>query len=196
MDSLRVNDASIKRELWYSIRGGGDSARAERKAPPRTYGKPTVAEQRLLQLLLSDEVLRKAVLAKLEPEEYNGLPTAPIFRALAEGEREGAIIDFDFLSKKTEGDAVAELLPALLMGESSESEDKQSESGELAAQRCVDALRLMNVDVRIRDLTSEIAAAERNGEMELRDRLSTEHLDLARRRSALLPKPEALRTGS
>ncbi len=197
MDSLRISDATLRRELWQSIRGGaGDGARGGQKSAPRTYAKPTVAEQRLLELLLGDEGLRSAVLAKLEPADYNELPTAPVFRALIDGEREGATIDFDYLSKKTEGEPVAELLPALLMSEVSDSEEKQTDGGQLAAQRCVDALRLMNVDRRISDLTSEIAAAERNGETERRDRLSTEHLDLARRRSALLPKPEALQTGS
>ncbi|MBC8029955.1 MAG: toprim domain-containing protein, partial [Pyrinomonadaceae bacterium] len=196
MDALRIGDASLRRELWHSIRGGGDGVRVERKTATATYTKPTVAEQQLLELLLADDALRSAVLAKLEPEDYNGLPTAPLFQALIDGEREGATIDFDFLTKKTEGEPVAELLPALLMSEANESEEKQSDGGRLAAQRCVDALRLMNVDRRISDLRAEIAAAERNGETERRDKLSTEHLDLARRRSALLPKPEALQTGS
>jgi len=197
MDSLRVSDASIKRELWYSIRGSVvDGGRVGRKTATLSYSKPTVAEQQLLVLLLADEALRRSVLAKLEPEDYNQLPTAPVFHALIDGEREGATIDFDFLSRKTEGEPVTELLPALLMHESADSEEKPSDGGRLAAQRCVDALRLMNVDRRIGDLRAEIAAAERNGETERRDKLSSEHLDLARRRSTLLPKPETMQTGN
>lgn len=196
MDALRISDATLRRELWHSIRGGGAGVREGQKTATPIYAKPTVAEQRLLELLLADEALRNAVLGRLEPDDYNELPTAPVFRALIDGQREGATIDFDFLSMKTEGEPVAELLPGLLMSEVSDSDEKQGDGGQLAAQRCVDALRLMNVDRRIGELTSEIAAAERNGETERRDRLSTEHLDLARRRSALLPKPEALQTGS
>jgi DNA primase len=197
MDSLRISDASLKRELWHSIRGGaGDVARTSRRTAAPSFSKPTVAEQQLLELLLADNALRSAVLAKLEPEDYNELPTAPIFQALIDGEREGAAIDFDYLTSRIEEPAVVELLPALLMSETGESDDKPSDDGRLAAGRCVDALRLMNVDRRISDLTSEISAAERNGETERRDKLSSEHLELARRRSQLLPKPEALQTGN
>ena len=197
MDSLRVGDASLRRELWYSVRGNAtDGARVARTTSTVSYSKPTVAEQQLLVLLLADEALRSAVLAKLEPGDYNQLPTAPVFQALIEGEREGATIDFDFLSRKTEGEPVSELLPALLMHVTPESEEKASDGGRLAAQRCVDALRLMNIDRRLGDVRAEIAEAERNGELERRDKLSAEHLDLARRRSALLPKPEAMQTGN
>jgi DNA primase len=197
MDSLRISDASLKRELWHSIRGGaGEVPRTARRAATPSFSKPTVAEQQLLELLLADDALRSAVLAKLEPEDYNELPTAPIFQALIDGERESATIDFDYLTSKIEAPAVVELLPGLLMSDTEEADEKGTDGGRLAAGRCVDALRLMNVDRRIGDLTAEISAAERSGETERRDKLSTEHLELARRRSALLPKPEAMQTGN
>ena len=197
MDSLRIGDATLRRELWQSIRiGAGESARVGQKLISRTQARPTVAEQRLLELLLADEKLRRVVLPRLEPEDYADLPTAAIFHALLEGEREGTVIDFDFLSKRTEGDPISELLPGLLMGQSESTEEDQWDARQVAAERCIDALRLMKVDRRISDLTSEIAAAERNGEDERRDRLATEHLELARRRSALLPKAEAMQTGN
>ena len=197
MDSLRIGDAAMRRELWHSIRlGGGATVRAGETTIKRAQVKPTVAEQNLLELLLADAELRRVVLSKLEPADYDDLPTAPIFRALVEGEREGAVIDFDFLSQKIEGDPISELLPGLLMSESENAESIQSDARRLAAERCLDALRLMKVDRRISDLAAEIAAAERNGESELRDQLATEHLELARRRSALLPKAEAMQTGT
>jgi hypothetical protein len=124
------------------------------------------------------------------------LPTAAIFRALIEGERAGAVIDFDFLSQRIEGDPISELLPALLMSDVENAAGAKSDASGLAAERCLDALRLMKVDRRISDLTTEIAAAERNGEIERRDQLATEHLELARRRSALLPRAEAMQTGN
>lgn len=199
MDSLRISDAGIKRQLWHSIRAGAPGAPRTGQTTvvtaKRPTVKPTVAEERLLEMLLADGELRRAVLPKLEPGDYDDLPTAPIFRAMVEGEREGVAIDFDFLSGKTEGDPIAELLPALLMSEFENAKEEQSDARQLAAERCLDALRLMKVDRRISDLTTEIAAAERNGELDLRDRLATEHLALARRRSALLPRAEAMRFG-
>ena len=81
------------------------------------------------------------------------------------------------------------------MGDAGFPENDHSEVRQLAAQRCIDALRLMKVDRRISDLRSEIAIAERNGETERRDRLSIEQLELTRRRDALLPKAEAMQIG-
>ncbi|HEY2971743.1 MAG TPA: DNA primase [Pyrinomonadaceae bacterium] len=197
MDSLRISDAALRRELWHSIRTGiGQGARVGQTAVKRAHVKPTVAEERLLELLLADEKLRPMVLPKLEPGDYDDLPTAPIFRALLEGEREGTPIDFDFLSRRTEGDAISELLPSLLMSELENEEGDQSEARQLAAERCLNALRLMKVDRRISDLRSEIAAAERNGETERCDRLATEQIELTRRRDALLPRAEAMQIGN
>ena len=195
MDSLRINDVTLKRELWHSIRAGiGERARVGQSGK-QAQVKPTVAEQKLLEMLLTDSELRRAVLPKLEPGDYDELPTAVIFRALVDGEREGVAIDFDFLTRKAEGNPISELLPSLLMAEPQGQENDQSEGRHLDAQRCIDALRLMNVDRRISDLRSEIAVAERNGETERRDRLSTEQVELTRRRDGLLPRAEAMQIG-
>jgi len=196
MDSLRISDTTVKRELWHSIRTGiNERARVGQQTTKRAQVRLTVAEQRLLELLLADEELRRIVLPKLEPGDYDDLPTALIFRALVEGQHEDAEIDFDFLSKKTEGDPISELLPSLLMSEAEVPENAQLEARQLDAQRCIDALRLMNVDRRLSDLRSEIAVAERNGDTERRDKLSIEHLQLIRRRDGLLPKAEAMQIG-
>lgn len=196
MDSLRISDATVKRELWHSIRTGiNERARVGQQTTKKAQVRLTVAEQRLLELLLADKELRRIVLPKLEPGDYDDLPTALIFRALVEGQHEDAEIDFDFLSKKTEGDPISELLPSLLMSEAEVSENAQLEARQLDTQRCIDALRLMNVDRRLSDLRSEIAVAERNGDTERRDKLSIEHLQLIRRRDGLLPKAEAMQIG-
>ena len=148
MDSLRIGDAAMRRELWHSIRtGAGEGARVAGKIVTRRRVKPTVAEQRLLELLLADEELRRAVLPKLEPADYDDLPTALIFRALIEGEREGATIDFEFLSKRTEGDPISDFLPGLLMSEFESKEEEQSEARELTAEKCLDSLRLMKTRI-------------------------------------------------
>jgi DNA primase len=195
MDSLRISDTTLRRELWHSLRGGPDGTRTQQNIGRRTQVKPTVAEEQLLELLLADEELRHKFLPRLEPADYDDLPTASIFRALIESERLGTEVDFDFLSKNTEGDPIADFLPALLMSTPEEGEAEQKETRESNAQKCIDALRLMQVDRRIGDLMAEMAAAERNGATDLLDRLSTERLELARRRSTLLPQAQAVQTG-
>lgn len=195
MDSLRISDTALRRELWHSLRLGPDSTRTEQKIARRTQVKPTVAEEQLLELLLADDQLRHKFLPRLEPADYDDLPTAGIFQALVEGERAGLVVDFDFLSRTVEGDPIADFLPALLMSAPEEAEAEQTETRESTAQKCIDALRLMQVDRRISDLMAEMAAAERNGATDLLDKLSTERLELARRRSTLLPQAQAVQTG-
>ncbi|MFN2498184.1 MAG: DNA primase [Pyrinomonadaceae bacterium] len=195
MDSLRISDAALRRELWHSLRLGPDSLRTEQKIVKRTQVKPTIAEEQLLELLLADEELRHRFLPRLEVEDYDDLPTAAIFRAMIESERTGGAVDFDFLSRSIEGDPIADFLPALLMSAPEDAEVDQKETRESTAQKCIDALRLMQVDRRISDLMAQMAAAERNGATELLDKLSTERLELARRRSTLLPQAEAVQTG-
>ncbi|HKZ01984.1 MAG TPA: DnaB-like helicase N-terminal domain-containing protein, partial [Pyrinomonadaceae bacterium] len=152
--------------------------------------QPTVAEKQLLELLLADAELRHGILARLSAADYEDLSTASLFRALIAMEEAGLDPDFETLSQKLEGDpAAAELLPALLMNEPLQEKDVERQ---LAAERCLDALRLLIVDRRIRELSSELAQAERSGEFERRDQLAVEQLQLTRLRAALLPKAEAM----
>jgi hypothetical protein len=75
-----------------------------------------------------------------------------------------------------------------------EFEEADEQARRLNAERCLEALKLMTMDRRLSELTSEMATAERNGEIALRDQLAIEHLELTRRRSSLLPKAAALQT--
>ena len=191
MDSLRISDAALRRELWQSVRSvTGPDGRAAKQVIYRTsQSKPTVAEERLLELLFTDEAVRDAMIPRIEAEDYLGLPTAGIFSALIELEREGVELDFQSLSALTEGDAVAaELLPMLLMSEVSERADERL----LTAERCLDRLRLMRIDRRIDELKSEMAEAQRANDDERLARISIEQIELTRRKVALMPKAEAL----
>jgi DNA primase len=198
MDSLRIADAGMRRELWHSIRQAGDGSRvadSSKSAIKRTQVKPTVAEMKLLELLLAHADLRQLVLTKLQAADYEDMPTAPIFRALVEADREGVEPDFDFLAQKIAGEPSEVLLPGLLMAESDNAGEENLPAPEIAAERCLAALKLMQVDRRISDLRSEIVAAERNGEMERCDKLATEQIELTRHREALLPRSQPMEIG-
>jgi DNA primase len=198
MDALRIGDAALKRELWYSLRSSGKSegASVRQKVLGRAEAKPTVAERQLLELLFADEELRRAILPRLDPGEYEDLPTAAVFQALIDIENEGTGLDFENLSQKTDGDALAaELLPMLLMSDVLQSDNEDTDERRLNAERCIDTLRLIRVDRRIDELRTEVAAAERNGDSEKMDRLAIEQIELTRQRSALLPRAEAVPSG-
>ena len=81
------------------------------------------------------------------------------------------------------------------MAESVGDEPDEGGDRKRAAERCIDALRLLGIDRQIYELSTEIALAERNGDTERRDSLAQEHLELARKRSTLLPRAGVASTG-
>jgi hypothetical protein len=197
MDALRVEEPALRRELWQTISkpaaqtngGPGDSALQDKVV--RAESAPlTVAEQRLLELLMHEPDLRRMLLPRIEPDDYEDLPTAGIFRALAEIEAAGMAVDFDTLGAHTEGDAIAaDLVPLMLMSAPEErAEGEATDDLQAEAESCLLTLRLMRVERRLKDLAIEIAAAERAGDNERRDELVMENLKWTRRRSALLPR--------
>lgn len=189
MDALRVEDPALRRELWRSVNARGAETRSaevkERVARAETV-PPTEAEKLLLELLVHDAELRRDFLPQVEEVDYEGLPTETIFRALKSIEEEGAEVSFETLGERTKDDPVAaDLVPLLLMGEAERAEGEAADEVLAKAESCLIALRLMKVDQRLKELATEIAAAERAGDEERRDRLILENLEWTRVRSAL-----------
>src|SRR5436190_3987886 len=187
MDSLRVQKEQ-RRELWQQVRGGAthDATAVQRVIVRRV--QPTVAEDKLLGLLLVSDELRNIILPRLEPEDYEGLATEAIFRALQSLAKEGQEISFDSLSQAaSDSPAVAEVLPRLMLHEAPESFDESLAD----ANSCLDALRLMKLDREIDELSVRIAEADRAGENEERDRLAMKKLEQSKRRSTYLPQGRA-----
>ena len=191
MDGLQINDVSLRRELWHSLRIPGNvTGSAREKILRRTGVKPTVAEQRLLELLFANEKLRRDILPSLQKSDYEDLATASIFSALVEIEEQGGDPDFEALTNKAEGDTVAqELLPMLLMGGTGPPEEKEADL-RVAAEKCLDALRLVNIDRRIRELSAEIAAAERDGDEARAVELISEKFGLDHQRKSFEPQSQ------
>ncbi|MGA9997469.1 MAG: DnaB-like helicase N-terminal domain-containing protein, partial [Pyrinomonadaceae bacterium] len=190
MDALRIDERTLRNELWQTIKAGAntsaDQQSVHQKIVKATGAQPTVAEHRLLELLLHDEELRRAVLPRLEAADYEELPTASIFRALVQLEEEQAEVDFSSLSEKVGDDALAaDLLPLLLMSESQRADGEAVDEVLAQAESCLNALSLMKVDRRINELGVEMAEAERAGNAERLDKLSVEYLEWSRRRNSL-----------
>jgi DNA primase len=191
MDALRVNDVTLRRELWQSIRVSAGEIRSATLSARQGFSKPTVAEQRLLELLFADQELRSTVLPRLNTNDYDELPTAQLFKLLIDLDQTRTDLTYENVGPALEQDATsAEMLPMLLMSEVPDGLD----FGErlLLAERCIDALRLMHVDRKMSELRSQIADAEREGDEELQNRLALEHLKLARERGSLLPRAEVV----
>src|SRR2546423_810952 len=190
MDALRIQPDQ-RRELWQRTRGSAsaDTRTVEQVVIPAL--KPTVAEEKLLELLLASEELRKIVLPRLEPDDYKGLATTRIFGALRKLNEEESEVSFDSLSAETADDpASGELLARLMITEPIENFDDALAQ----ADSCLDALRLMKLDRQIDELTSELAEAERAGEAERRDQVSLQLLELSKQRGNFLPRAQVSKT--
>ena len=74
------------------------------------------------------------------------------------------------------------------MHEPERAEGEATDAVLAEAESCLTALRLMRIERRLKNLQAEVAAADRAGEAERRDRLVMEQLEWTRRRNALLPR--------
>jgi replicative DNA helicase len=146
-----------------------------------------VAEERLLELLLANKELRKIILPRLVAADYENLASAPVFRALISLDTEDQEIGFDSLSAATGDDSHAnELLARLMMTETTQGFDESL----TAADSCLNALRLTQLDRDIDELGSALAEAERAADGEKLNRLAMDQLDLKKRRGALLARSQ------
>src|SRR2546423_14181453 len=112
MDALRVEETGLRQELWKTVgaRKGEASAPADdvkKKVVRAETQAPTVAEQRLLELLVHDAELRQSFLPRIEESDFADLPTAAVFRALKELDAQGRPVDFSTLGALTEADPLA-----------------------------------------------------------------------------------------
>jgi DNA primase len=199
MDALRVEEKSLRQELWKTVsaRDSATPAPDVKKSVVRAETQPpTVAEQRLLELLVHDAELRQAVLPQVDEGDYADLPTAAVFRALKELDARGEAVDFSTLGALTEDDPLAaDVVPLVLMHEPERAEGEATDAFLEEAESCLMTLRLMSYDRRIKELAAEIAAADRAGQDSLRDELIMEDLELKRRRTALLPRAGGVTAG-
>lgn len=188
MNFLRVEDASLKNELWRNVKTGAkiDSERIRQNVVRSIGAKPTMAEQQLLELLVHDGELRRAILPRLEVTDYEALALAAIFQALFEIEESGVEVDMESLLARTEHDALAhDHVPLLLMSEPQRAQGEAIDETLIIAEKCLVALRLMALDRHITELGAEIANAERNQDIEQLERLIVERAELTRKRGAL-----------
>src|SRR5438105_8250766 len=100
MDALRVQREQ-RRELWQQVRGGASPDPVGIQKVFAQEIRPTEAEEKLLGLLVANDELRNIILPKLEPDNYEGLATAAIFRALKELGTAEKEITFESLSEAT-----------------------------------------------------------------------------------------------
>ena len=185
MTFLRVDDGQLKTDLWKMIKLGSH-ANIRQAVARHAQVKVTVAEQRLLELLLHDEELRGVIIPSLEATDYVNLATSGIFEALIQIHQSGGKLTADILGEKLSDDAIAEdLLPVLLMSEYGRDEGEAIDDILAVAEKCVIALRMMAVSTSILEVSNRLHAAQQEGNDQLIGQLSIEQIELEKWRREL-----------
>ncbi|MDQ3129834.1 MAG: DNA primase [Acidobacteriota bacterium] len=188
MNFLRVDDRVLKLDLWKSVKLGSkiETEIVKQQVARATQAKMTVAEQRLLELLIYDNELREIILPQIEETDYAMLATANVFRALFEICETGAIVSLDNLLELVGDDETAQdFVPVLMMSEPTREKGEAIDEFLKQAENCVASLRSMAISNRILDISQELMLAEQSGNGELLSNLVMEQIELARMKREL-----------
>jgi DNA primase len=188
MDFFHVNDAGLRRELWKSLKGIGttDPQYITQRVSRAARAKITLAERRLLELLVFDEALRNIILPQLEPSDYEQLATAELYSAFVDIQRADKDISPESLVDHIGDDeAAVDLAHQLLKGEPRRQPDDAIDDVLTQAENCVFSLRNMAIANRIMDISREASVAEQAGNVELFSQLTFEQLELEKIRREL-----------
>ena len=183
MNALRVDDAMLKRDLWKSVKLGSriESETVRQQVARATQAKMTVAEARLLELLIYDNELREIILPQLEETDYDALATAGVFRAILELQKTVKEITLENLLELVEMDeAASDFVPVLMMSEPPREPGDAIDEVLHNAESCVFTLRSMAITNRILEISQELMLAEQSGNNELLGHLVAEQIGLAR----------------
>ncbi len=141
----------------------------------------TVAENRLLELLIYDEELREMILPQIEETDYESLSTAPVFRALFEIKEKGLELTSETLLDLTSEDSGAsDFVPVLLMSEPARDEGEAIDEVLNEAENCVATLSVMAISNMILEISQELVHSEQTQDFDLRDQLVVKQIELAR----------------
>ncbi len=188
MTYFHVDDAGLRRELWTSLKSGSnyDEQTLTQRVSRSSRAKTTVAERRLLELLVFDRDLRDVIIPQLEPSDYEDLATAELFEAFIAITVEGKDISQETILEHIGDDETSvDLAHLLLKGQPRRDRDEVMDTVLHEAENCVFTLRSMAIANRVLEISRDAAVAEQSGDNELFNQLTYEQLELEKIRREL-----------
>jgi hypothetical protein len=188
MNFLRVDDAILKRDLWKTVKLGTrvETQTIKQQVARATQARMTIAEQRLLELLIYDKDLRGIILPQLEETDYESLATAEVFRALLALKEIGSDVTGENLLELVSDDAAAsDFVPVLLMSEPARDMDEAIDGVLSKAENHLIALRKMAINEKILEISQNMFFAEQNGNSDLLDQLVMQQIELEKIKRSL-----------
>jgi DNA primase len=176
---LKVDSRVIREEMKRVAVNRQQSLDASRV---RAAEEVTTAEKQLLELMLADADVRRAMVASLQDEDYAELATAAIFAAIIKLELQGSEIEFNQLSELIESEAEREMLPMLMMSDLSWTGGDEFEIFMKKATEALSSLRRRRFERRLEAIQIEITQAEREQNAERVWQLHQEKLEIKKRK--------------
>lgn len=157
-DRLKIDSRTVREELKRTATNRRPALDAGRL---RAAEEMTQAERQLLELMLANEYVRRAMLSTLQEEEYAELATGAIFAAIISTERDGLDPDFAILSARIETEMERDLLPALLMSDLAWAGGDDFDTLLKKATEALSSLRRRQLERKLDTIQIEIGHAER-----------------------------------
>ncbi|HSE98290.1 MAG TPA: DNA primase [Blastocatellia bacterium] len=181
-DRLKVDSRVIREELKRVAIGRQQSLDPARL---RVAQETTQAEKQLLELLLANGDIRRAIVSNLKESDYIELATASIFSAVVSAEREGLEPDYHVLSERLETDEERALISGLLMSDLEWAGAQDFDTLFKKATEALSSLRRRQLDKRLDQIQMELGQAERESDTERVLTLFQEKAELQRRKLSL-----------
>ncbi|HMT08517.1 MAG TPA: DNA primase [Pyrinomonadaceae bacterium] len=190
MEYFSIEDAGLKKQLWDSLRrdNRGVHQFQMQQVARAVRPKPTVAERRLLELLVHDGELRSQIVPQIEESDYHNLATAELYAAFVAISRSGGDIDPESLLDHIGDDEEMIDTARDIFATAPKRADETPIDGALReAEGCVLTLRTLAIANRITELGRDAVLAEQSGDTELFNQLVHEQLELEKIRRSLQP---------
>ena len=181
-DRLRIDSHIVREELKRTATNRQHSLDKKRV---RTAEELTVAERQLLELMLANQDVRRAMVSALSEDDYADLATGSIFGAVIDMEAQGVEFHFDNLTERLEAESERELLPALLMSDLAWAGGDDFDTLFKKATEAVSSLRRRRFERMLDTIQIEIGQAEREQNVERVLILYQQKTELQKRRLAL-----------
>lgn len=181
-DRLKIDSRVVRDELKRTATNRQQSLD---KTRIRAAEEMTVAERQLLELMLADLDVRRAMISNLMEDDYAELATGAIFAGVVNMHAEGLDPDFESLAGRLEAESERALLPALLMSDLAWAGGNDFDTLFKKATEALSSLRRRKLERMLDAIQIEISQAERASNTERVLLLYQEKTELQKRRLAL-----------
>lgn len=181
-DRLKIDSRVVREELKRTATNRQHSLD---KTRVRAAEEVTVGERQLLELMLANEEVRRAMISTLTEDDYAELATGAIFGAVIEIENQRLDLNLDSLVQRVEAEPERTLLTELLMSDLAWAGGDDFETLFKKATEALSSLRRRRFERMLEVIQIEISQAERDSDLERVLSLYQQKTEIQKRRLAL-----------